>query len=74
MTALETMGAFVAQGVRGRVPAATRELARLHVIDTVGAWVAGAHTAEGRALIAQPAARPAAIWLATSASIARWRG
>ena len=74
MTALETMAAFVAQGVRGRVPAATRDTAKLHVIDTVGAWVAGAHTAEGRALIAQPAANPAAICLALSASIARSLG
>ncbi len=52
MTALETMAAFVADGVRSRVPPATRAVVRLHVIDTVGAWVAGAHTAEGRALIA----------------------
>ena len=56
MTALQTIGAFVAQGVRGRVSTATRELVRLHVIDTTGAWVAGAHTAEGRRLMAQPAA------------------
>jgi len=52
MTALETMAAFVARGVRGRVPAATRAVVRLHVIDTIGAWLAGAHTIEGRALIA----------------------
>jgi 2-methylcitrate dehydratase PrpD len=52
MTALETMAVFVADGVRGRVPAATRAVARLHAIDAVGAWIAGAHTAEGRALIA----------------------
>ena len=52
MTALEIMAAFVADGVRGQVPAATRAVARLHVIDAVGAWIAGAHTAEGRALIA----------------------
>jgi 2-methylcitrate dehydratase PrpD len=56
MTALQTMGAFIAEGVRGRVSAATRTLVRLHVTDTVGAWVAGAHTAEGRRLMAQPAA------------------
>ena len=62
MTALQTMGAFVAQGVRGRVSAATRATATLHVIDTVGAWIAGAHTAEGRALIKRlaPAATSAA--------------
>jgi 2-methylcitrate dehydratase PrpD len=56
MTALETMAAFIARGVRGRIPAATRATAKLHVTDTVGAWIAGAHTAEGRALIATPAA------------------
>ena len=56
MTALQMIGAFVAQGVRGRVSTATRELVRLHVTDTTGAWVAGAHTAEGRRLMAQPAA------------------
>lgn len=54
MTALQTMGAFVAQGVRGRIPAATRALANLHVTDTVGAWIAGAHTIEGCRLMAQP--------------------
>ena len=51
MTALETMGAFVAQGVRGRVPASTRALAKLHVTDTVAAWVAGARTADGQRLM-----------------------
>jgi 2-methylcitrate dehydratase PrpD len=54
MTALKTMAAFVAEGVRERVPDATRAMARLHVTDTVGAWIAGAHTAEGRRLIGQP--------------------
>jgi 2-methylcitrate dehydratase PrpD len=53
MTALQVMGALVAQGMRGRVAEATRATAKLHVIDTVGAWIAGAHTAEGRALIEQ---------------------
>ena len=68
MTALETMAAFVADGIRGRVPTATRAVARLHVIDTVGAWVAGAHTAEGRALIAF---RGQAADLATACAVAR---
>ena len=54
MTALETMAAFVADGVRGSMPDTTRATAKLHVVDTVGAWVAGACTAEGRRLIAQP--------------------
>jgi 2-methylcitrate dehydratase PrpD len=68
MTALETMAAFVADGIRGRVPPATRAIARLHVIDTVGAWVAGTHTAEGRALIAFRGTDPD---LATACAVAR---
>jgi hypothetical protein len=51
MTALETVAAFIAEDIRGRVPAATRAAARLHAIDAVGAWIAGAHTVEGQALI-----------------------
>jgi 2-methylcitrate dehydratase PrpD len=68
MTALETMAGFVAEGIRGRVPPATRAVARLHVIDTVGAWVGGAHTAEGRALIAFRGPAPD---LATACAVAR---
>jgi len=68
MTALETMAAFVADGVRSRVPPATRAVVRLHVIDTVGAWVAGAHTAEGRALIAFRGPAPD---LATACAVTR---
>jgi 2-methylcitrate dehydratase PrpD len=68
MTALEAMAAFVAEGIRGRVPTATRAVARLHVIDTVGAWIAGAHTAEGRALIAFRGPAPD---LATACALAR---
>jgi 2-methylcitrate dehydratase PrpD len=49
MTALERLGGYLA----GSAPAsdATRELVELHLIDTVGAWIAGAPTAEGRALL-----------------------
>jgi 2-methylcitrate dehydratase PrpD len=68
MTALEAMAAFVADGIRGRVPPATRAVARLHVIDTVGAWIAGAHTAEGRALIAFRGPAPD---VATACAVAR---
>ena len=50
MTALEAMAAFVVQGICGCIPASSRALAQLHISDTVGAWVAGAHTPEGRAL------------------------
>ncbi len=48
MSALEQLGQFVAGY---RPDAHARDAARLHVADTVGAWIAGAATAEGRALI-----------------------
>jgi 2-methylcitrate dehydratase PrpD len=59
VTALQTLATFVAQGVRAQVSERTRERARLHMIDTVGAWVAGARTPEGLALLAT--AGPAAM-------------
>jgi len=48
MTALERLGQHVASGAP--VPDA-RELVELHLIDTVGAWIASAPTAEGRLLL-----------------------
>jgi 2-methylcitrate dehydratase PrpD len=49
MTALEQLGAFVAQL---DTPAADlRETLELHVVDIIGAWLAGARTAEGAALL-----------------------
>jgi len=47
MTVLEQLGAHV---VRGGAPP-PREALRLHVADTVGAWIAGSATPEGRALL-----------------------
>jgi 2-methylcitrate dehydratase PrpD len=47
MTVLEQLGAHVAGG--GVAP--PREALRLHVADTVGAWIAGSATPEGRALL-----------------------
>ena len=47
MTVLEQLGAHVARG--GTAP--PREALRLHVADTVGAWIAGSATPEGRALV-----------------------
>jgi 2-methylcitrate dehydratase PrpD len=47
MTVLEQLGAHVACG--GAAP--VREALRLHVADTVGAWIAGSATPEGRALV-----------------------
>jgi len=46
MTLLEQLGAHVARGGAATV----REALRLHVADTVGAWIAGSATPEGRAL------------------------
>ena len=48
MNAIETSappGAFRIADIPGR-----HEKLRLHIADTVGAWIAGAHTAEGKAL------------------------
>src|ERR1700722_5982879 len=50
MTALEHLGDYLANG-RALSPLA-RASVRLHLIDTVAAWIAGIGTAEGRALIA----------------------
>jgi len=50
MTALEALGAYVAEGDAEALPADVHTLLRLHAADTVGAWVAGAGTAEGRLL------------------------
>src|SRR5213592_2237033 len=47
MTVLEQLGAHVARGAA----APPREALRLHVADTVGAWIAGSATPEGRALV-----------------------
>src|SRR4029079_389243 len=49
MTALEQLGTFVATIAPGE-PA--RAAVRLHVADTIGAWIAACGTAEGRALLA----------------------
>jgi 2-methylcitrate dehydratase PrpD len=48
MTALEQLGAYVAGGA---VASSLQPLAALHLVDVVGAWVAGRTTPEGRALI-----------------------
>jgi hypothetical protein len=50
MTAIETLATFLAEDLR--VPATTRANAQRHLTDTIGAWVAGAATQEGRALLA----------------------
>jgi 2-methylcitrate dehydratase PrpD len=50
MTALEQLGSFVAQSGREAVPDDVRELVELHLIDSVGAWIAGGATTEGVSL------------------------
>jgi len=47
MTVLEQLGAHVARA--GVAP--PREALRLHVVDTVGAWIAGSATPQGRAVL-----------------------
>ena len=49
MTALEQLGSAVAGSATPS--AAARDLVELHLIDTVGAWIAGARTTEGLALL-----------------------
>jgi 2-methylcitrate dehydratase PrpD len=49
MTALEQLGAFVASHAPDHRAQAD---VRLHVADTIGAWIAACGTAEGRALLA----------------------
>ena len=68
MTVLEKMGARVARG-----GAATQsETLRLHVADTVGAWIAGSATPEGRALLKFGANRDAMPdRVATNCALAR---
>ena len=51
VTPLEQLGAFVAGLRAAQLPFAVREKLRLHVADTIGAWVAAMGTAEGRALL-----------------------
>jgi 2-methylcitrate dehydratase PrpD len=49
MTILEQLGAHVAGGGR-RLSDSARQVLRLHLADTVGAWIAGSAMPEGRAL------------------------
>src|SRR5262249_19842824 len=73
MTTLERLGEYLAGG-RGRPPLAIAN-ARLHVIDSAAAWLAGMGTAEGRALLAfridAPDAESATTALMTHCALAR---
>jgi 2-methylcitrate dehydratase PrpD len=51
MTILELLGTHVARAYRASLPDSLRQAARLHLADTVGAWIAATGTPEGRALM-----------------------
>ena len=77
MTALEQLGSAVASSATPS--AAARDLVELHLIDTVGAWIAGARTTEGLALLrfraamgeSAPAGDALALDLTTRCALAR---
>ena len=67
MTALEQFGRYVAESA---CPSdAARELVELHLIDTVGAWMASARTLEGESLLRFRAARLASWTHGSSGSV-----
>jgi 2-methylcitrate dehydratase PrpD len=51
VTVLERLGAHAVGGYREGFSDAAREAVRLHLVDTVGAWIAGGWIAEGRAVL-----------------------
>jgi 2-methylcitrate dehydratase PrpD len=51
MTVLERLGAHAVGGYRQGISDPVREAVRLHLVDTVGAWIAGGWIAEGRAVL-----------------------
>ena len=60
MTVLERLGAHASGGYRRGLSGPTMETLRLHVADTVGAWIAACKTVEGQALLDfEPADRTA---------------
>lgn len=58
MTAVEHLGAYVAHGGREILSDPVRQAVRLHLADTVGAWVAGCGTPEARLLVGLGSSRP----------------
>src|SRR5262249_53614397 len=51
MSALEQLGRHVAGSGRERLSETARELVALHLVATVGAWIASTRTAEGASLL-----------------------
>ena len=58
MTALEQLGSYVAQVGREEVSDDVREAVELHLIDSVGAWVAGRATIEASGPESEPREPP----------------
>jgi 2-methylcitrate dehydratase PrpD len=56
MTALEQLGQFVVEVGHESSADSVRELVELHLLDSVAAWIAGAATAEGQAMLRYRAA------------------
>ncbi len=52
MAALEQFAAFLAQLRSEDIASPVQDALKLHVVDSIGAWIAASGTAEGRALIA----------------------
>jgi 2-methylcitrate dehydratase PrpD len=50
MTVLEQMGEWVAEGGDDLLPQTVRQRLAIHLLDTVGAWIAGSATEEGEML------------------------
>src|SRR5262245_24358018 len=51
MTAIEEFACSLVELRAEDVPSAVRRKLELHVVDSIGAWIAASHTAEGVALI-----------------------
>jgi 2-methylcitrate dehydratase PrpD len=52
MTAIAQLGSFVARLAGDELARPARNTLELHLVDTIGAWIAGSATPEGRALVA----------------------
>jgi 2-methylcitrate dehydratase PrpD len=73
MTAIETLGSALAQFGTQDIPGSIVDKLKLHIADVIAAWIAGAHTAEGRALVsfAAGAGANAADAVAANCALAR---
>jgi len=60
MTVLEQMAEWIAAGGDALLPRSVRERLGIHLLDAVGAWIAGGATEEG-AMLASLASTPRAM-------------